>query len=503
MDAPATAWIGDDVAVNVTTTNRGAAAGDAALRLMVDGREVATRVVRVPAGAAVNASFTLSLDRPGPHRVEVGASAVVVRARVPLPFPDPHDLADPGLPAVKMAVPFSGDLAYDPAGYRDFQRTIHGTLVRVPVHRGWDRFDHIGGHAKAPPEELAEFFFATFDTFWHLHGGFPLTEVRFPVHGPDDACRFGGAVAEGFPICARDTALEAGDASKPPHPLTRDRRAELLAHETLHAWNGGVIQYRGEAHEGFTPWQWFTEGATTYLAPRAVVTEDSLALYESEMQAALSKLARLDHELGRQSFAAHADASKAIEAYRREGDPHIEAIYARGTLVAYLLDVELARHDKTFAHFLHELYRVHGLGGIPFTSEELLRAANNATHADLRPFFDAYVFGAEPVRGPFGFVDHVVGKVRPAPGIRAAGVVTAHVSDGRGAPLAGVMVCAFAEGPPVDCRATDAAGRATLGLPVGAYRLRLSGLPSGIPEPPERSAKVDEMRPTEVEWRLG
>lgn len=464
---PPSPWVGDEARVLVEA--RGGATGEAnvTLRLLVDGVEAAARSLLVPVEGGAVAEFPLRLDRPGAHRVEVDGLSAEVRVRVPLVgLPPDDDMADPGRPMGKRNVSFEGDLRFDPSQYHDVNRSIHGTWVGVPVHRGWDAVGAIGGHEKAPPEELAEALFDAFHQAWHDHGGFPLAEVRYVVHGPMDACRFGGARMEGFVLCALDHASEPGDAAKAPHPLTRERRRELLVHEVLHGWVGGAMRPREERTTGFTEWQWFTEGATTYLAARALASEADLSAYEAEMQAQLVRLAIAEHATGRLSFAQHARASASIEAHRREADPHVEALYARGALVSYLLDAELARHGAAFPDLLRVLYRDHALPDQPITSVDVQRAAETAARKDLSAFFDAYVHGAEPVRGPFGFVDHVHHQVRPAPGFRPAGVLV--VATG-----AGVEACAFdaarLDAPPVVCRAADASGEAVLGLPPGDY----------------------------------
>lgn len=324
---------------------------------------------------------------------------------IPSPSPPPtaaDDLADPGLPAQKkaFAVPDwlpEGYLAFDPDRYQAFERTVHGTRVVVPIDKDLLAMDEIGGHPVVPPEAFLEFLASTFDAQWHIFGGHLYDEVRFPVRGPNDPCSFVGATAVGYPICFSDHASAEGDTTRSPHPLTLARIPELMTHEMFHMWNGGAFTSVPRDVEGFPVEAWSTEGATSYYAARVLGPSG----FERAMRVELAKYERALPEAGGLSFQEIADRTIPP---RNGPSAYNDMLYARGALVSYLLDVELAKHNASLDDVMARMYAEHGLTGKPFEHRDIQRHAEAVAAADLDAFFATWVDGGADFEGEVEFL---------------------------------------------------------------------------------------------------
>lgn len=356
---------------------------------VVDGPDI--ELVAAPGDAEAQGSWTP--DRLGEREARVGEARAFVR--VLLPMDEPAAPGDLGTPAAKRASAgsFTDDLALD-ASFDVHERGIHGTRVVVAIHQS---LRDVGDAAA-----FAESVFDGFESFWAVFQGHAFDEYRVVLRGMDDPCAFQGAGPSGFPVCVGDHSLDASDPSRPPHPLTTGGSV-LVLHELFHSWNGGTLQAVPRDVEGFTEEAWFVEGVTNYYAARALATPLDASGYLEEMASHARDLEEARTSTGDVTFA------QAASRTPRPGEghtPHVAYLYARGALVAYALDVELAAKGQDLDDVLRVLWRDFAVPGEPFSSADVERAALDVGGDDLAVFFDRFVWGAEQAPPVTGFVDH-------------------------------------------------------------------------------------------------
>lgn len=211
---------------------------------------------------------------------------------------------------------------------------------------------------------------------------------------PAAAALFGATPADTLLVVAeRDTAYAGGGAAfsggislmfpQPPGPANRARWGHVLDHEIVHLWIGHRIRYPDEAPE-----YWFSEGFTDYAtwmleAAHGLVPEDTLPRVIAEQAAAYRRQA------GRASM--HAVSGEKAKYY--------DLIYSGGFLVALTLDAEIrVRTDgsRGLPDVLRAMYAEFGRSDdTRYTAQDVVRTTSETCACDLRPLFDAHVFGAE------------------------------------------------------------------------------------------------------------
>src|SRR5207249_1806845 len=115
--------------------------------------------------------------------------------------------------------------------------------------------------------------------------------------------------------------------------------AFTIAHEVFHHWNGLVLDAQPE---------WFREGFTNFYARKLVRRAGVYRIDDA--------VAHLDAELRRYALSPYRDLGDAAAAQRSAHDPAVqEMIYARGDLIALLVDLELRRHHKSLDDVMRAL----------------------------------------------------------------------------------------------------------------------------------------------------
>lgn len=269
---------------------------------------------------------------------------------------------DAGTPAEKRSwadavrADFQGDpdedplaaFAFDPAGFLVAAEMVHGTEVVVAQPR-----DTTAG---PPALDVARTVIELFHAHWHVFAGFPLERFVVKLRPQVDAAPFGLSVG-GLVADARDRAFPGF--------------WEFVAHETFHAWNGGLLFPKPDGNL-FQLETWLVEGATVYYAFRAL----GAVRGEAEFQAGMGyRLAGYRERSGGPADRPIAELVAEIGGAEPGTSGDLEVmLYARGMLLAYLLDVRLAGAGTSLDAVLRRLYRHPGLDGMPFT-QALLEAA--------------------------------------------------------------------------------------------------------------------------------
>jgi predicted metalloprotease with PDZ domain len=183
---------------------------------------------------------------------------------------------------------------------------------------------------------------------------------------------------------------------------------ELVAHELFHAWN--VKRFRPAAlgpfdydRENYTGDLWVAEGITSYYDDLCVLRAGLLEKpeeYLAERARAFKELAELPG--ARRMSLARASRDAWIKFYRPDENSSNAAVsyYAKGALVALLLDLRIARLTDG-ARGLHDLLRLgwerYTRTGLGLPEGALAGLASEVAGRDLSAFFADYVDGTAPL----------------------------------------------------------------------------------------------------------
>ncbi|HEX7705241.1 MAG TPA: hypothetical protein VF701_02175 [Thermoanaerobaculia bacterium] len=212
---------------------------------------------------------------------------------------------------------------------------------------------------------------------------------------PEAAAVFGGSPEGRYVIAAnREEAFTGGGAfprslsllfQDPPTLENRPEWSHIVIHELLHLWIGVAISPPRDQQE-----DWFTEGVTDYLTNliqvgNGLISEqtfwDRVADHDSKYQAAAGDVSLRDAG--------------------RDKGRHYDLIYSGGLVTALALDVEMRVKSGGKAgvvDLLREMYRSHGLGGVPFTARDVVDAAVRLVGSDLSLFFESHLYGTTTIK---------------------------------------------------------------------------------------------------------
>jgi len=213
---------------------------------------------------------------------------------------------------------------------------------------------------------------------------------------------------------------------------------ETAAHEFFHLWN--VKRLRPEAlgpfdytRETYTRALWFAEGVTTYFT--------SLYLLRSGLWTQKEFLGRLAEEVrdlertpGRALMSAEGSSfdawfyDRAPQAQEANFSNATISYYNKGALLGLLLDLEIRARtqghkslEDVLVAMYHKFYEAGQTSyygpGHGYEEKDILEAVNEVTGGDLRPFFERYIQGTEPL--PYGQTLKLAGlefRTRVAPG---------------------------------------------------------------------------------------
>jgi predicted metalloprotease with PDZ domain len=190
-------------------------------------------------------------------------------------------------------------------------------------------------------------------------------------------------------------------------PVTSGNRilwANFLAHELFHHWNGNMIVGRDQG-SGFGTIEWFSEGATEYIANRTLVRTGIVTpdLYLKKMETNIGMylywkwavpFAETSLQEAGAKTALAVPGGTIAKTYNRPG------IYSGGWVAAFCLDTMIQKQTRR-EKGLDDLFRLmesrYGLTGIEYTPEDLMRAASEISGTDLTEFFSRYIVSTAPL----------------------------------------------------------------------------------------------------------
>lgn len=334
---------------------------------------------------------------PGPS-----PTSSVIQQTPTTPLSVDHSLA--GLPANKTEFVLPEGLppdylSFDEATYHVHAKSLHGTQLVFAAHRDLDARETIGPFEIADRAQVAAFLEATFDHHWHVFGGYPYTNATFVVRDTDDSCQWLTATAGGAPVCHASYANDA-QPNGPPSPYTTTFYKEWFAHEMFHMWNGGVLRapVSPEGHI-FVSETWLVEGGASYYAARGVAHAGDQAGYDALMERSRAQYEKRAGGSGDMSFAelARRIGRGGPSGPNESAAADTEFLYAKGTLVAYLLDARLSDAGTSLDAAFTRLYQDEGLGGIPMSNARIQAAAQKVSGLDLESFFADHVHGTRRI----------------------------------------------------------------------------------------------------------
>ena len=141
----------------------------------------------------------------------------------------------------------------------------------------------------------------------------------------------------------------------------------------------GVTNYYGQRHAGITEYQLWMEGQLDYYNDVILGKDYDLSL----------------EELGERS----GEGSSTV--YKK-------ALYFKGALVSYLIDLRLDENGLNFDDLLRNLYNKFEYGQKQFSNEDIKSALNDISGEDWSGFFDDYIYGKTPLKldGNFKYINH-------------------------------------------------------------------------------------------------
>jgi hypothetical protein len=484
---PAEVYIGDNVTIKVDVTNTGDVKGNYLLTLKINNAVEAAKNVILLGKETKTVKFTVTKPIAGNYTLEVDGLTRVLSVKIPVPIATQELLTKPGNPAVKRTFQLpewlpSDYLDYDEENYHVFSKMIHGTEVVVAIHKDFDNITEIAGYPTVSMEELCKYIFDTFHRYWLVFGGYPYDKTIWVVRSLSDPRVYYSATAIGTPVTAERFKTEKGQKWGAPHPYTKPFYKEWFAHEMFHMWNGAIIGPATTMHgTGYLPESWFVEGATVYYSARAAVSTYSLKEYNEILLSRINtymELVGTKYDLPFKELAANTPAPPE-PGKPSKPNKYTHMIYAKGCLVAYLLDKELLKYGKNLDDLMRYMYENYGLTKRRYTNQDILNAVNIITRANFTDFFNKYIYGNTTISIGMDYIDHVFNTIRPNPELKLLHVGKAtliiKVVEVDGSPISNLEVCLWTAkasqgAPKFGCKMTNASGIVIFrGLSLGDY----------------------------------
>ncbi len=272
---------------------------------------------------------------------------------------------------------------YNEKNYEIYQQIIHGRKITV----AWEKEAKI---SIAKQQEISDFYFQTFSSWWEIFGGFPYDSYTVVMK---KSANNQGETGVGY----EETASTYSD--------TLDwHLKERITHEVFHAWVGNAICDKDV--KKFDEGLWFREGITQYYGDRG----SGEAGYQKWMREhyKIYKDRILGTEMDIPIFDMPEKSKAMGESVTGSNRNYRLNVYWKGALIAYMIDLKLQNYGQSLDDYLKYLYETYSLKQQCFTTTQAKSALNKISGDDWADFFDAYIFGTEPLPldGNFEFLDH-------------------------------------------------------------------------------------------------
>jgi predicted metalloprotease with PDZ domain len=159
----------------------------------------------------------------------------------------------------------------------------------------------------------------------------------------------------------------------------------VLAHETMHLWNGQAIT--PQAYEG----EWFKEGVTDYLT---IITMARTGIIDETLTLKFLENVYTKYVIAKQIQ----NIDVSIQEAGKEKNKNRLLVYGGGELVGWVLDIQIREATsgtKGIDDVMKVMFEEFGKTGKKYLSSDVLRISNQISGKDFTPFFEKYVFGKE------------------------------------------------------------------------------------------------------------
>lgn len=289
----------------------------------------------------------------------------------------------------------------DESEYATFSKTIHGTEVVVAIHNSFVGKTEVNGFAIPTPKEFADRVFKTFRHHFNVFGGYPYDRYTVKVKPFSES--------SGFSLSKVGIALSKNTDEEtpnfPPHDYV-EAFDGFVQHEMFHSWLGKLIQYEPDGSNNlFQLETWVNEGGASYYGDRSSSLAIKKSIYKKLMREKLRNYKKIRNTLLDLSIQGLADLIA-------DGPPANNTsqtiLYARATLINYLLDMELRKIGFDLDILMKRLYEDFGLTGKKWSQEDIVPILLEETGHDFNEFFDEFLHTNKklPVKRKFKFIKH-------------------------------------------------------------------------------------------------
>jgi predicted metalloprotease with PDZ domain len=365
------------------------------------------QIAGVQDGAIVE--YQIFVDSPGPFGAQFNSHHAFLNLAQVLMYPvdarnGPMVVRFSQLPnAWRVATPLASTLE------ESFTAENYDRLVDSPVEMGGFKesdFDESGGHYRVIVDaESGDYAMEKLTAMLHKivlaatswMGDRPFESYMFLYHFPRGPG--GGGMEHAYSTAI---ALNADVLAKAPEALS-----SVTAHEFFHLWNVKRIRPQtlepvDYTKENYTRALWFSEGCTSaaadFIELRAGLLDE--AHFEHELASAIGELERRPAHLTQSAEESSLDAWLEGDAYYRRPERSI-SYYNKGELLGITLDLavrEASHGQATLREVFQWMNQKYAKQGRFFADSAGVReAAEAASHADLKWFFEKYVAGTEEI----------------------------------------------------------------------------------------------------------
>ncbi|MCL9806269.1 hypothetical protein NAT51_12095 [Flavobacterium amniphilum] len=167
---------------------------------------------------------------------------------------------------------------------------------------------------------------------------------------------------------------------------SRTNWGHIMAHETIHLWNGHTIIPKGQE-------EWFKEGFTDYLT--------NILLTHTKIIDEPTFYKRFENVITRYNIIRDLQQNKtSIKESGTNKNQNRYLVYGGGTLVGLGLDIEIRKatgNQKGLDDFMAEMYTQFGKTNIPYELKDIVAAVNKVSKKNMQWFFDDYVTGMKRI----------------------------------------------------------------------------------------------------------
>ena len=284
--------------------------------------------------------------------------------------------------------------------YVVFSKLIHGTEVLVAVHKDFVGKNEIKGFKIPTPEEFSERIFKTFHHHWHVFGGYQYDRYTVKVKPFSEPTGFSlSKVGVAF-----GKTTDEDTPNFPPHDYV-EALDGFVQHEMFHSWLGKLIQHEPNSNL-FQLETWVDEGGASYYGDRTASLVVSKPIYKKLMKQTLTSYKK---SLGSSLDLSVEDLAEKTGTGPPANDEIQTILYAKSTLINYLLDLELKKLGLDLDILMKKLYEDFGLTGKKWRQSDTVQILKEETGIDFSIFFDNYLLTNKklPIKGKFNFLKHV------------------------------------------------------------------------------------------------